>query len=128
MNTIKRLAPYLCLIVALGFRPPVSPSQTPRQDPQQELLHKIVAAAIEQTHHTVRYDGSYVRIPYPGGDVPQDTGVCTDVLIRPFAPRGSICRRKFTKTSWRIFRSTRIRRAGTLRSQTQISIITASQI
>lgn len=88
MNTFRRIAPYLCLVLALGLRPAASHSQTTKQDAQQELLRKIVAAAIEQTHHTVRYDGSYVRIPYPGGDVPQNTGVCTDVLIRAFRAAG----------------------------------------
>jgi len=36
----------------------------------------------------VRYDGSYVRIPYPGGDVPANTGVCTDEIIRIFRQVG----------------------------------------
>ena len=31
---------------------------------------RLVAAAIDRTHHNVRYDGSYFAIPYPGGDVP----------------------------------------------------------
>lgn len=43
---------------------------------------------MEQTHHTVRYDPAYVRIPYPGGDVPADTGVCTDVVIRAYRAVG----------------------------------------
>ena len=30
----------------------------------------------------MRYDSAYVSIPYPGGDVPADTGVCTDEIIR----------------------------------------------
>lgn len=44
----------------------------------------LVQAARERTRHTVRYDGKYVRIPYPNGDVAADTGVCTDVIIRSF--------------------------------------------
>jgi len=32
----------------------------------------------------VRYVSAYVRIPYPGGDVPADTGVCTDEIIRSY--------------------------------------------
>jgi len=36
----------------------------------------------------VRYDPAYVRIPYPGGDVPADTGVCTDEIIRSFRAVG----------------------------------------
>jgi len=48
----------------------------------------LVAAAIERTHHAVRYDSSYVRIPYPGGDVPENTGVCTDEIIRAYRMLG----------------------------------------
>jgi hypothetical protein len=51
---------------------------------RQEFLKKLVAAAEERTHHVVRYDPAYVRIPYPGGDVPSDTGVCTDEVIRSY--------------------------------------------
>jgi hypothetical protein len=36
----------------------------------------------------VRYDPAYVRIPYPGGDVPADTGVCTDEVIRSYRAVG----------------------------------------
>jgi uncharacterized protein YijF (DUF1287 family) len=55
---------------------------------QQQLLDRFVAAAIERTHHTVRYDPAYVRIPYPGGDVPATTGVCTDEVIRSYRAVG----------------------------------------
>ena len=54
----------------------------------QIFLQKLVAAAIERTHHVVRYDSSYVRIPYPGGDVPENTGVCTDEVIRAYRALG----------------------------------------
>lgn len=43
---------------------------------------RLCQAALDRTRHPVRYDGAYVRIAYPGGDVPADTGVCTDVVIR----------------------------------------------
>jgi len=55
---------------------------------QQEFLKKLVSAAVERQHHTVRYDPAYVRIPYPGGDVPADTGVCTDEVIRVYRAVG----------------------------------------
>lgn len=55
---------------------------------RQGFLKKLVAAAEERTHHTVRYDPAYVRIPYPGGDVPADTGVCTDEVIRSYRAVG----------------------------------------
>ncbi len=52
------------------------------------FLERLSAAAIERTHHTVRYDPKYLRIPYPGGDVPADTGVCTDEVIRAYRALG----------------------------------------
>jgi len=44
----------------------------------------VVAAAHERTKASVRYDPAYVSLSYPGGDVPADTGVCTDVVIRTY--------------------------------------------
>ncbi len=47
-----------------------------------------VAAARKQIGVTLVYDPAYVRLPYPGGDVPQERGVCTDVVIRALRPQG----------------------------------------
>src|SRR5580765_1365279 len=55
---------------------------------QPTFADRFVAAAIERTHHIVRYDPAYVRIPYPGGDVPASTGVCTDEVIRAYRAVG----------------------------------------
>jgi uncharacterized protein YijF (DUF1287 family) len=44
-----------------------------------ELLAK---AARTQLGVTTSYDPSYVHIPYPNGDVPRQTGICADVVIR----------------------------------------------
>lgn len=44
----------------------------------------LIEAARQQTRSPVVYDGSYVRIAYPMGDVPADRGVCTDVIIRAY--------------------------------------------
>ena len=63
-------------------------TQNPSLNAHQEFLSKLVAAAEERIHHTVRYDGAYVKIPYPGGDVPADTGVCTDEIIRSYRALG----------------------------------------
>ena len=52
------------------------------------FLQRLVNAAVERTHHSVRYDPAYVRLPYPGGDVPADTGVCTDEVIRSYRVLG----------------------------------------
>ena len=59
----------------------VSPSR-------QDFLRRLVNAATERTNHAVRYDPAYVRIPYPGGDVPAGTGVCTDEVIRSYRALG----------------------------------------
>jgi uncharacterized protein YijF (DUF1287 family) len=55
---------------------------------RQEFTRHLVAAAIERTHHSVRYEPAYVRIPYPGGDVSADTGVCSDEIIRSYRAVG----------------------------------------
>ena len=55
---------------------------------RSDFLRRLSAAAIERTHHKVRYEPAYVRIPYPGGDVPADTGVCTDEVIRSYRALG----------------------------------------
>jgi uncharacterized protein YijF (DUF1287 family) len=70
--------------VAVGL----SAAQTAASRADQEFLNKLSAAAIERTHHSVRYVSDYVRIPYPGGDVPADTGVCTDEVIRSYRAVG----------------------------------------
>ena len=49
---------------------------------------RLVDAAKSQIGVTVGYDGSYRRIGYPGGDVPLQTGVCTDVVIRAYRQLG----------------------------------------
>jgi len=54
----------------------------------QDFTRRLVAAAIERTHHAVRYVSAYVHIPYPGGDVLADTGVCTDEVIRSYRAVG----------------------------------------
>src|SRR5712692_6297716 len=55
---------------------------------RDEFSRKLVGAAIERTHHPVRYISDYVGIPYPGGDVPASTGVCTDEVIRIYRAVG----------------------------------------
>jgi len=68
----------LTLLPALAQKPPaISPTH-------QQFLRKLADAAVERTHHVVRYDPAYVRIPYPNGDVPANTGVCTDEIIRVY--------------------------------------------
>lgn len=44
----------------------------------------LVSAARAQVGVTTRYDSSYRRLAYPGGDVPLELGVCTDVVVRAY--------------------------------------------
>jgi|SRR5579859_193641 len=78
----------LAAALALVALHSLAQSQSANLTARQQFLIKLVAAAEERTHHTVRYDPAYVRIPYPGGDVPQDTGVCTDEVIRSYRALG----------------------------------------
>jgi hypothetical protein len=54
-----------------------------------EFSKDIVLSLTERTTHTVIYDGSYISIGYPNGDVPRNTGVCTDVIIRSYRQIGT---------------------------------------
>jgi uncharacterized protein YijF (DUF1287 family) len=42
----------------------------------------IAAAAARQIGVTTLYDPAYRKLGFPGGDVPPERGVCTDVVIR----------------------------------------------
>ncbi len=42
----------------------------------------LVTAARSQVGQTKTYDPAYVSLKYPGGDVPLERGVCTDVIVR----------------------------------------------
>ena len=71
-------------IIILLFSASFGLAQSSWDDFTRELIH----AAIERTSHTVIYDGSYRQIDYPGGDVPDSIGVCTDVVIRAYRALG----------------------------------------
>ena len=90
--------PYL-LIVALLF---ISCQQKPEktghvrtevQEKNSEITplphpknfgERLSNAALQVIDSTVVYTPAYVSIPYPMGDVPAKTGVCTDVVIRAY--------------------------------------------
>ncbi len=52
-------------------------------------LGSFVRSVMGQVGVTVGYDPAYVKIAYPGGDVPIETGVCTDVVIRGMRAAGT---------------------------------------
>lgn len=59
-----------------------------RAEPAAGLGAKLVVSARRQVGVTTVYDPAYVTLGYPGGDVPADRGVCTDVVIRAFRALG----------------------------------------
>ena len=66
---------------------------------------RLVEAAVAQTRTRVTYDGSYRRIAYPGGDVPESIGVCTDVVIRAYRRAGIDLQVKVHEDMKRAFRT-----------------------
>lgn len=71
----------VCILVA-------SFAQTPDAATRAAFTQRLVAAAVARTQVNVRYVPDYVRIGYPGGDVPAGTGVCTDEIIRVYRAVG----------------------------------------
>lgn len=80
------IALVLCSCAAVSGALAQTNPATPTE--RQQFLDKLVAAAIERTNHSVKYVSSYVRMGYPGGDVPADTGVCSDEIIRAYRAVG----------------------------------------
>ncbi len=71
--------PALLLALLLGAAAPLWAQGVAPND-----VERVVAAALEQVGRTLYYDPAYRRLAYPGGDVPVDRGVCTDVIVRAF--------------------------------------------
>jgi uncharacterized protein YijF (DUF1287 family) len=65
------------------------------------------------------YTQSYFVIPYPNGDVPMETGACTDVIIRSFRAAGIDLQREVhedMKAAWAAYP----RKWGNVRPDTNI--------
>ena len=55
---------------------------------QVGFYEKLSDSTIILTKQDIIYDPSYFSIDYPGGDVPEGKGVCTDVIIRAYRKLG----------------------------------------
>jgi uncharacterized protein YijF (DUF1287 family) len=51
-------------------------------------IQKVLDSAITQSKTTRGYTQKYFVIGYPNGDLPPETGACTDVIIRSFRNAG----------------------------------------
>ena len=67
------------------LRPPVQETEVRALAPNSSPgLKAIIDGAVDQIGKTTSYDPSYQKLDYPNGDVPIETGVCSDVIIRAF--------------------------------------------
>ena len=74
--------------VSRGPAVPPNPVVKPLPDNASPQLKQMLDGAIAQAGVTTGYDPAYVALDYPGGDVPETTGVCSDVLVRAFRKAG----------------------------------------
>ena len=71
-RSLRKMKYLLAALLALSLSALAGPGGAP----------DIVEAAKKQIGLTVVYDPSYEVIAFPGGDVPRQRGVCTDVVVR----------------------------------------------
>jgi uncharacterized protein YijF (DUF1287 family) len=69
----------LACAVALPFSAPIASRAAPLPNAK-----RLVGAAEAQIGVTLDYDPAYVRLAYPGGDLPLVRGVCADVIVRAY--------------------------------------------
>ena len=67
---------------------PQNPTTKALPDNASPQLKQMLEGAIAQAGVTTSYDPAYVALEYPGGDVPENTGVCSDVVVRAFRKAG----------------------------------------
>jgi uncharacterized protein YijF (DUF1287 family) len=71
------------------LKPPAQQTETiPLSAKSPPQLKLTIDGAIDQIGKTTSYDPSYQKIGYPNGDVPIETGVCSDVIVRAFRKGG----------------------------------------
>ena len=68
------------------IKPPEPPPVLEPKPP--ESVRKLLESVYQQVEVTRGYDPAYVNLKYPGGDVPESTGVCADVIVRAFRAQG----------------------------------------
>ena len=108
-NPLVFLTLTLVLLTAHACQKQAARTRTPLRPPEQETetralpansspnVKLLIDAAVDQVGKTTGYDPSYQKIDYPNGDVPLETGVCSDVIVRAFRKTG-IDLQKFLET------------------------------
>lgn len=80
---------FFCLI---SINAPAAQKHSARVDQTSTSLRidpqKIVAGARAEVKKQTLYIQEYIVLKYPGGDVPEKTGVCSDLVVRAFRNAG----------------------------------------
>src|SRR6266487_1682634 len=94
------LLSLLMLLLIASCQQQVARTRLPLKPPEQQteihalapnsspVLKAIIDGAVDQVGKTTGYDPSYQKLDYPNGDVPIETGVCSDVIVRAFRKGG----------------------------------------
>ncbi len=104
LKTVVRSSAFLLLVFVFACQtdfPTVAQKDSPLSFSDSETVEKpklseiesdeirqVLKSANEQTKITTGYTQKYFTIEYPMGDVPKETGACTDVVIRSFRAAG----------------------------------------
>jgi uncharacterized protein len=97
MNKRKTLITFLLLFIFSACQKIDSgsawfPESTVKKPPLAEIssaeIRKLLEGLSKQLETTKKYSQDYFVIPYPNGDVPAETGACTDVVVRAFRATG----------------------------------------
>ena len=83
-KVLKILAGYYYTVFVIVATVLVTRAANAQQTEPSWFSEKLANSALTLTEQHVIYDGSYVKLDYPGGDVAPDRGVCTDVIIRAY--------------------------------------------
>ncbi len=84
-------AELLPLLPRLSVRALARGEATPGGDRDGDGLPDALDIAIgakKVALNGARYEGGYIRLPFPGGDVDREIGVCTDVVVRALRNAG----------------------------------------
>ncbi len=86
VRTLAVLAIFIALVTGGGLQPTAFASNSATT--AASFGQRLADAALEQRWTPVIYNPAYVKLDYPGGDVPWYTGVCTDVIVRAYRKLG----------------------------------------
>ena len=92
-STSTRATTYNVAALKAAYQPSealsvAAPPPRVRNTPSAAFGNELSNSALARLNPNVEYVAAYKKIGYPWGDVSQDTGVCTDVVIRSYRSLG----------------------------------------